>query len=51
MREFDDWARNRSGNSEEETEEEETQEESSESYALATIVFLMVLVSLFTAFS
>ena len=50
MREFDDWARNRSGNSEEETEEE-TQEESSESYALATIVFLMVLVSLFTAFS
>ena len=50
MREFDDWARNRSGNSEEETEEE-TEEESSESYALATIVFLMVLVSLFTAFS
>jgi len=46
MREFDDWARNRNDES-----EEETQECYSESYALETIVFLMVLVSLFAAFS
>jgi hypothetical protein len=46
MREFDDWARNRSSYNEEETEEE-----SSDSYALETIVFLMVLVSMFAAFS